>query len=119
MNRKGRPVSRLAKLPDTRVRTTWPFSSINGPRPHCSRNVPDGGPVNGTPGMVTSLICSGTWTWEKLNFSPVVRIGANLITPLASSRAPRTWPSDPVISTWSRPDAPGGRAIVSLLMVRW
>ncbi|MGO8891812.1 MAG: hypothetical protein ACLQB1_19260 [Streptosporangiaceae bacterium] len=118
-NCSRRPVSRSAKLPDTRVGTTLPFSSISGPRPHGSWKVPAGGWTNGTPGMVTSVICSGAWIGENVNLSPVVRIGAKLTRPSAPTIAPRNCPPDPVISTWSRAEAPAGRWIVSLLIVRW
>jgi len=52
----GRPVSRSAKVPDTRVGTTFPLSLISGPRPHGSRNGPDGVTSGCTPGITTSVI---------------------------------------------------------------
>jgi hypothetical protein len=68
--------------------------------------------------MVTSVICKGAWIGENVNFSPVVRIGAKVTSPFAPTNAPRTCSPDPVISTWSRAEAPGGRWIVSLPIVR-
>ncbi len=49
----------------------------------------------------------------NLNVSSFVSIGANLRAPVGPTVPPRTWPPDPKIRTCSRPDAPGGRWIVT------
>jgi len=46
-------------------------------------------------------------------------IGANVTVPAGPTIAPRSCPLEPSISTWRRPDAPGGRWIVTWRTVRW
>jgi hypothetical protein len=53
-----------------------------------------------------------------MNRRLAVFIGLNLTTPPAPSVAPRAWPPDPMMSSWAGPDAPGGRAILTRLIVR-
>src|SRR5258708_30817400 len=56
VNGMGRPVSRSAKVPDTRVDATFPLSLISGPKPHGNRNGPGGVTSGCTPGITTSVI---------------------------------------------------------------
>ena len=68
--------------------------------------------------MTTPETCSGAWSGVKMNASLLVPIGANRTIPLGPTLAPRTGPADPPIITCSRPWAPGGRWMITLLTVR-
>jgi hypothetical protein len=114
----GRWASRSASLPQARVGTAVPLTSIAGPSPHRSRSGADAARSCGTPRIVTSDICNGTWSGVNLIVSLVVRIGANRTIPRGPTSPPRAWPPEPAIRTCSRPSASGGRWIMILRTVR-
>jgi hypothetical protein len=105
-------------VPHTRVGTAFPFTFSAGPRPHRSRSGARGMPSRRTPGISRPEICSGPCCGVNVIVSLVVRMGANRTAPLGPTFAPRTWPPEPAMKTWSGPAEPGGRWIVIRRTVR-
>src|SRR5580704_6765262 len=118
VNRIGRAVSRSANVPVTWVGTSLPLTWTSGPSPHGSRSAPCGANSGTTPGMDTSEICTGICAGVNRSVTTLVRSGRNRSTPPGPTWPPRTCRPPPVTSTWSSPDAPGGRWMVSWLTQR-